>query len=221
VVGAWWYNIIAVNQWAGANPGKNYLDCVHIIAAMSGKPGGKRVHTPNFESSGTVFPYNISDEKLDRLLALGDYLLSNEGMTLCNWGFEGIDYTVNPDGSYNPLHTKDIKEIYPSATIQTYITWNFDYEQFEMAAIPKAVHEYTTKWQDEANLYQANASVNSLASMISTPEKRAFVFDHNKYLTEIITGRGDVTAMYKAMVQDAYTNGVQKVIDSVNKAIGK
>jgi putative aldouronate transport system substrate-binding protein len=219
-VGASWYTTIAVDQWGGANPGKQPLENVHVIAAMSAKPGGQRYHIPATDSSGTLFPYNISDEKLDRFLALSEYL-HTDGYLLCNLGFEGVDYTRNPDGSFKALIDQTINQKYPSSTIMVFAFWNYDFGQFHSPFYSKTIQDYTTEWQKTANETALKSSVNILANMMSTPEKRDFVFDYNTYLTEIITGSGDIAAMYRRMVQDAYTNGVQRVIDSVNKAVGK
>ena len=219
-VGAGWYRIIAVEQWAPLNPGRNYLDDVHIIAGMSPRAGGKRVHMPNFEESGTIFPYNISDEKLDRLLALADYLLTDEGIYMCSMGFEGVDYITNADNSFTMIAEGRTGDRYPSASILTYATWNFDFGQFIDPTQPSGVIEFTSRWQVEANEFSRNANIHALATMLSTPDKRSFIFDHSRYLTEIITGSGDIQTMYRAMLRDAEANGIQRVIDSVNRDIG-
>ena len=62
----------------------------------------------NCDSWGSIcFNAQISDEKLDKVLRMLDYLCSDEGLLLHHYGMEGTDYTLNSDGSVNVLWDKD------------------------------------------------------------------------------------------------------------------
>ena len=49
--------------------------------------------------SMTMFNYDISDKKLEKILDILDYLLTEEGTRLAIYGKEGYDYYVNDDGT--------------------------------------------------------------------------------------------------------------------------
>ena len=221
VLDAYWINRNVMEEFGGANPDLDPLAVTKIITALSAQPGGTPTKGPNLDTSGTCFAYDTTDEELERLLAIYDYLLSDEGNALRYWGIEGEDYSVNEDGSFTKLHDEALRTKYPSIFIQNWPSWDHDFlmdvEKGD-PAISTEVKEMALAAREASNAaYDPETSkIDTLAGYISTEEKMEFMFDYDAELVSIITGTEDVEAMYDAFVAKAYDIGVQEVIDSVN-----
>ena len=205
-----------------SNPG---IDANHeligSIAAMSPQRGGTRYHIPQPDGGGTVFSYNCSNEVMDRLLEMDNWLLSTEGQLFVNMGFEGPDWVRNQDGTYRMLYTEPINTRYASAYFGGFPAWLYDFNVTISPRVHERNKQLAIEWYREADTASLNSPVNLIANWTSTPERNAFVFDYNAKLAEIITGRDSVENMYRAFVAEANANGVQRVIDSVNRAISR
>lgn len=91
-----------------ATTGLNPEECIGIarVLAPNGKAWGQ--YGMNYTHL-MLFSPNLSDEKMERLMDLYDWLLSDEGIELCRWGIEGYDHKIvdgkkemiNEDGSIN------------------------------------------------------------------------------------------------------------------------
>jgi hypothetical protein len=221
VVGSYWYNNVAVTKFGASNPGLDPKKVVGVIAALAPRKGERQYHIPATDSCGTMFRDDLSNEKLERILLMDDWMLSTEGQLFINMGFEGVDYAKNTDGSYKKLHNEDLIVKYPSFRFKSFPAWAWDFEHYEDPSFSADLKQLGLDWQKKANAAAVDTGVNLIANMRSTPERKAFTFNYNAKLTEIITGKDSVEAMYQAFAAEAYANGVQKVIDSVNKAISK
>ncbi|MBO5060733.1 MAG: extracellular solute-binding protein [Clostridia bacterium] len=89
-----------------ATQSKSADDCISIarVYAPDGKMWGQ--YGMNY-SSITIYRPDMSDEKMERLMDIYDWVLSDEGIEMIQYGVEGVDHTVvdgkkvlvNEDGS--------------------------------------------------------------------------------------------------------------------------
>ena len=110
--------------WEGVH-GRDFWVDVKYLKLMPDRDGNLRYPVWDYAWSETYINSNVSDEKLDRILAIYDYLLTEEGTLLSNFGIEGESYTVADDGSI--VMNKDISlyEIYPSIkALASLVCWN-------------------------------------------------------------------------------------------------
>jgi ABC-type glycerol-3-phosphate transport system substrate-binding protein len=220
--GAVWVDRHINEQFGGAHP--NIADplstAVGWIGGLSARPGGTRYHPPKIDASGTVFRADLSDEKLDKLLEIYDWLVSKEGNDFSNWGFRDIDYRVNANGSFTKIEPRDLREKYPSIIFgQIWPVWPGEFESMDHPDVPQNAKDFAMAYQVAANAAVDNVTVvDKLATITITPERTRFVFDTSAQFTQIITGTADVTTMYRAMMADANARGLQGVITSVNRA---
>lgn len=218
---AYWVNRYINEQFGGANPDLDPMTTIKLASAFSEVPGGVPTKAPNGDTSGTVFAYDTSDAEMERLIAMYDYLLSDEGNMLRYWGFEGEDYKVNEDGTYTKLHDTALRTKYPSIFLQNWPSWDHDFVMDIHAgdpSIPVAAKEMSVAARAVSNAaYNPETTkVDVLASYLTTEEEQTFMFDYEAELVQIIIGTEPVETMYDAMVQKAYDAGVQEVIDSIN-----
>lgn len=86
-------------------PGENVLDKVAIMNVKS--PDGTNFALEATDAWGALcFRYDIDDAKLERFLCMLDYLASEEGIMLQQYGVEGKDYQLN-NGEIEMLWDKD------------------------------------------------------------------------------------------------------------------
>ena len=209
-------------QLKDSNPGINMEhETIGAIAAMSPQRGGTRYHIPQPDGGGTAFSYNCSDAVMDKLLEIDDWLLSAEGQLFVNMGLKGTDWEQNPDGSYRMTYTEPINTRYASAYFGGFCAWLYDFNVTISPRVAERNKQLAIEWYREADTASLNSPVNLIAGWASSPERSAFTFDYNSKLAEIITGTGSVETMYQAFVAEANANGVQRVIDSINRVISR
>jgi hypothetical protein len=216
---------LIVEEFGSAHPEiRNPFDAVGFAVSLAAKPGAVPYHGTGAEIWGNTFRADLSDEKLDKLLEIDEWLAGKEGMDLCNWGFKDRDYTVNSDGTYASLINGNIVDLYPSRTLIFYSTWNSDWDDdmgnpTYSADVKKAARDVLTA----INVGGVNALKieNQFAGIIVTEETSLFTYDYNSRLMNIITGTGDIRTMYQAMIAEANQQGLQKMIDSVNAVLKK
>ena len=225
----YWINRHVIEQFGGSTPGVDPMKAVDYLAAMSSRQGGTPYHAPLIDSSGIVFRHDISDAKLEKLLELYDWLISDEGEAMRILGIKDVDYRVNSDGSLAPIGNTDptaLREKYPSIIIQIWPAWGARLEEdVNEVFYPRSVIDAYREWVPVANTGSTNAlnKVGILASVTPTDERANFSFNDgvalNAQLVRIISGSGDVATMYRAFIADANSRGLQDVIRSVNNKL--
>lgn len=76
---------------------KSFEDSVAILHVWPSSDGTQYRHTEKSFWSSTYFRGGIEEEKMERVLMLYDYLLSDEGVKLLTYGIEGDDYYIDGD----------------------------------------------------------------------------------------------------------------------------
>jgi putative aldouronate transport system substrate-binding protein len=213
-----------VEEFGSAHPEiKDPFSAVGFAVSLSSMPGTTQYHVPAGEIWGNTFRSDLSDEKLDKLLEIDEWLAGKEGMDLCNWGFRDTDYRVNSDGSYTALFEGNLVDRYPSKTILFYSNWAYDFDVEEHPAYSAEVKKVGMDVQMAINIGGNNALkvINQFAGTVVTEEKSLFTFDYYSRVMNIITGTGDIRTMYRAMITEANQQGLQEMINSVNAVIKK
>jgi hypothetical protein len=218
------YQSFIENTFKQAHPDmKDEFATVDVLGAISARKGGTVYHGMEFDSCGRVFKADLSDEKLNKILEINEFLLSPEGDALWHWGFKDVDYKENPDGTKTSL-IEDLNTKYPTAVrLGKWTSWDLDFETFDSPYIFKSVHDWGWAWTQDVNKGGENARkiVDYLGSTVMTEDRQLFNWNYNTELLNIIQGSGDVRTMYRAFVEEARKRGIQKVIDSVNKTLGR
>lgn len=81
-----------LDDFATANPELNAEDCIGV-AVVTGADGKIHGYAENCWWTFAVFNPDLTDEEMDRILSMMDYLVTDEGMKLMNYGIEGVDYS--------------------------------------------------------------------------------------------------------------------------------
>ena len=82
---------------------KEKLDDATAIMKVYGPDGKYHLEGTENWFSATFFNEDISDDKMEKILDILDYLLSEEGTMLAIYGFENYDYTLDANGNVELL----------------------------------------------------------------------------------------------------------------------
>ena len=185
-------------------------DYIMIIPPWPADDGIRYHFTTSLHWSELYFSSDVSDEKMEKLLELMDWLLSDEFEMIRQYGLEGIDWEYQDD---SPTFISDdaIAPMmkYPSLNILgRLVEWNMD-DQYEtsLANIRYYGEENLTYAQETLEWYQENTqrvNYNYDIIFMSTPAKNNLpshqVIQQKMY--EIILGQEDaLTAWPKALEQ--------------------
>lgn len=125
--------MVVENTWSTTRPDENFADSIVLWRPWANADGNLYYKQAMSPWSETYFRGDISQEKLDAMLSVMDYLLSEEGLTLMRLGIEGEDYTVDANGEVTVLLEGQLGEKYPFVNdcgTQWLSTWDqeFQYE---------------------------------------------------------------------------------------------
>lgn len=206
-------------RWKAAHPDKKFLDSVKILKPLKG-PDGNRYH-PVFKTywSESYFNAKIDDAKLDRILRIYDYVLSEEGNTLLTYGIEGEDYKVEGDKKV-PLHDTPLHEKYPATkgfflnlvTYNTSDAYNMDNPTIANKEIRKEAVEFIEWSMKNAKV----ADYDIRLTYMSTPTKDKFsVLDHDDLL-KVMLSKEPVDKVWNDILNVYKGKGLDQMIEEVN-----
>ncbi|WP_339316744.1 extracellular solute-binding protein [Paenibacillus sp. FSL R10-2734] len=211
--------------WNQYNPGQKFTDAVGFLPIWSGDEGERYHFTTTTFWSESSFSANVSDAKMDRILQLYNYLMSDEGKTLLKSGMEGKDYTGSGDnititrekdanGQYAPLS-------YPSlGVLTTLAAW---YQDLNM--MDNEVNQITfgkdnlklalesKKWIDANTVgIPTNFDIQGLVKMYTVPDLKP-----NDDLVRVILDKGDVSDVWAKILKEYDAKGLSEAIEQVNQ----
>jgi putative aldouronate transport system substrate-binding protein len=225
----WLWNHIK-NKFQGANPGVNAMEAVQLLPPIKMDDTSKPAWPANVESGCSVFSSECDDEKLDRLLMFFDWVLTPEGRDFANYGWKDKDYLVNDNKAVSILPNKDseynkqkaIWEVYPSVNLFNMLAWKVVPATPPLnTPIPADITALAEKFQNET-YGPAVVPVNIFVNNVTTPAKDKFnvgLGDIETELAKIISGKNPEADFEKYKKKLLEINGLQTVIDEVNKAV--
>ncbi len=124
--------------WTELND-KSFSECVDVLPIFPAPDGVRYSNSSGSFWSESYISSTANEEKVTRILAMIEFLLSDEGQKFCKYGLEGVDYKLEEDGSYTCLLdtgeetlTAVLMEKYPSYTFFSGIaTWGGSWLDFE------------------------------------------------------------------------------------------
>lgn len=197
--------------------GREFLDDVKFAPIFPGYDGKKYYFVDTEAWSETYINSDVSDEKMDAILRLYDYLLSDEGKLLVFCGFEGEDYEM-VDGVPMMEENVVLADKYPFAMISNLAMHNPRYWDYKFASyIPSGYLDENDKRVNDAidNGYLLNISDASM--LLSTPLKNKFYFNPHEDFYKFMMGEEPVDKMVEDMMNDYKAKGLEEMLDEVNE----
>ncbi|MNC10208.1 hypothetical protein D3C75_578470 [compost metagenome] len=183
-------------------------------------PDGERSHAI-FKTywSESYFSNKIDDKKMDRIMALYDYVLSPEGKDLLTYGIEGVDYKLE-NGQKVVIEKGSLNEKYPASRFlknlvayETSDSYNMDNPTIANEGIRKEAVDYIDWIQNNTKVPEYDIRL----TYMSTPTKDKFtVLDHDDLL-KIMLSKEPVESYWNSIVNDYKAKGLDKMIEEVNE----
>lgn len=218
-VGADNYNNVA-KYWESVH-GTDYLEDVKVLDLMPDKDGNLAYAMTDYAWSESYINASVDDEKLDKILQLYDYLLSEDGGLFATYGPEGTLYDL-VDGKVELHEDVDIAGTYPSVSaLRDLAKW-----------APNAYDaNYSTDWPDAYN--EINRERAEQAADIEIPEYNAECTEKVKALgiefslnleddvIAVMTGSDSVENMWNDLLEQYQSKGLEDAITQVNDALAE
>ncbi|MCK8487951.1 extracellular solute-binding protein [Paenibacillus sp. MBLB2552] len=206
-------------RWKPAYPDKEITESIKVLKPLIG-PDGERSHAI-FKTywSESYFSNKVDDKKMDRIMALYDYVLSQEGKDLLTYGIEGEDYKIE-NGEKVMIETRSLIEKYPArlfmkelVAYETSDTYNMNNPTLANEAIRKEAVEYIDWILKNTKVPDYNIRL----TYISTPTKDKFtVLDHDDLL-KMMLSKDPIEKSWNDILNDYKAKGLDKMIEEVNE----
>lgn len=216
-------------QWNKYND-KPFEECVDILPMFPAPNGTTYCNSSSPFWSESFISASVSEEKLDRILAMFDYLLSDEGLRMSKYGIYGKDYTVDKNGTYTCLlDTKSaslvtlLENKYPSITLFSGLaTWGGSDADFSLTEM-----NYTRYGKNCVVLANKEVTWNrSHATQVERPYDFLIVPKESSELfstanafsnfVKCIIGDDDPETMWQSFIQDLKDLGLDDYIKRQN-----
>ena len=222
------------NAWSRYQTG-NFEDCVDVLPIFPAPDGITYSNSSSLFWSESFISSSVPPEKLERILALYDFLLSEEGLRLSKFGLKGIDYDIDEKGdlvclldtSENSMSSQ-LKAKYPSIELfGSLATWGGTFADF----VPGDMNYHLCD-RNCVNLAYKDLMWNKEnASMLTrperfliTPKEPSEVFSTGKAFSAFIrciVGSDDALAMWEESVRQMQAAGLEEYIDRQNEIYRK
>lgn len=183
------------NIWKEQQPDKDFSDSVYILPVFPAIDGEMyRNKSMNYWSE-SLFSATVDDGKMERILSLYEYLLSDDGVRLSKFGIKDKDYKEVDDDIVilrptieNSIKYQSINEIYPSTVLfSTLASWGTSIWDYKINGINIAT-------------YGEDAMQMSYDSMVWTMENTIEMVRPIEFMTLAEMGSNDFTS--KRVIDD-------------------
>ncbi len=207
-------------DWAAANDGRDFFDDVRILGVLEGKDGLRTFPIFRTSWSESYISSHVDDVKLEKILQLYDFLVSDEGQMLVNWGIENVDYEM-VDGKAVSLLEDGVTlgTKYPSTNLLIGLaSWG---QSNTNRTYPASAPTESYRDGDFA-LYEQAKSTGDLPdydmriTYLSTPLKDQFIIYQADDLISIMMGSEPVETMVEDLLKSYEEKGLSAMIDEVN-----
>lgn len=232
---AYWMNRV-VGSFASANgidAAQALSENIGVLAPPSVEGGGEITEARRFwprsvVTGGCVVSASVNNEKLDRILTLLEYTLSDEGRELAYFGIRGETCATGADGKLkllvDPSTAKpfQITQSYPAAMLLFILDrgryrlgeYDTDIPSDLQPALKTAGYEAAGLY----NEYAIDEGDGFLIRFLHTPAKEAFeaAVDYNAAFNAIVTGHDPVEEMFAIFRAECEEKNIRAAIDEVN-----
>ena len=216
-----------MNAWNKVQPDKDFASSVVLMSGPLVEDNYTRFSEMSYWSE-SYFNASVDDTKMDRLMQLYDWLLSDEGKNVMAYGIEGKDWQLE-NGAIKLLTPLDEKTglhvatstLYPFASAMGYLAgWTSDLLQYENPSIPESIRSMAVKERDIRVNNWKDPSVNWAVQGINVPEKQEmaavkFSDDWIRFIMEDKSKNED--ELYAAMKANWDANGYAAAVEAVSK----
>ncbi len=230
--GATLTNSIKEAEFGKTYPDKNIDECVKIFKIWPSEDGNRYQFVDGASSSESYFSSKVDDKKMDRIMRLYDYLLSEEGMAYYRYGIEGVDYkkdgdkiTYLEDGKVVDKPSTDLEKKYASKkSIGNLVQWGSDFywdPTNSSAIVTPRSFGMAMDYIDWGMKNMKIADYKLALTFLSTPAKDKFTLSINDDIIKILYKNTPVEQEWAEVVKGYEAKGLNDVIKEVNEEAAK
>lgn len=218
----WMWNVIK-NQFGGAHKEiQDPFTVVGLLPPMSKDASSEPAIAEAIDHDGVQFRAGLEDEKLDRYLALHDWLMTDEARYY-KLGFEGEHYSKDSDGkivTFNDPNTGRpyaIWQMYPATGLLDFVTWGLDTDadlNWPSLDYREDLKMVAKEFRDANNQYPYQVNIEPM--FISTPAKDTFSFDAMGEFALMVMGDESIDTAFETFITKAMDAGARQAIDELN-----
>ena len=222
------------NRWDALND-KSFEDCVDVLPVFPAPDGIRYSNSSSIFWSESYISSDVDDTKAERILALFEFLLSDEGQDFCHYGLEGIDYEKDKDGNYSCLLdtkgeslTTALARKYPSSILFSGIaTWGGSWKDFEVNDMNTLRYgKFATILASESANYckEHTTQVTRPYAFMSYPKEPTEEFSTSnafKQFISCIIGNDDAVDMWENVLKQMRSDGLDEYIQRQNENFAK
>lgn len=200
----------------------DYLEDVKALKLMPDENGNKTYPMWGYAWSESYINANVDEAKLDVILQLYDYILSDEGAIYTTYGPEGDCYEM-VNGKVQLLDDEvSVLDKYPSTRgFSILARWYHDkFDDRFLAPYPEEYKEVNQELVEEAKDITI-PSYEIQCTNIMKEQKIDFSINVQDDFTRIMIGTEPVDQMWSEIKEEYENNGLQQVIDEVNEEMQK
>lgn len=209
-----------VQYWKDIH-GSEFLEDVRFLDIMPSVTGELYYPVWGHAWSESYINAKVSDEKLRRILALYDYMLSEEGMLLTKFGIEGDTYKLEEDGKVTLLTEGIPSDVYHSiGMLASLVCWNYGNQ--DPTRFPNTVPAEYVKLDQERVEKARNCKIpkyNYECTKVASQMEDCISIDVNSIFQRIVLGREPVEIIWDEIIEEYIDQGLQKMIRKVNNQV--
>ena len=197
--------------------GRKFLDDVRFAPIFPGADEKKWYFVDTEAWSETYISSKVDDKKMEAILRLFDFLISDEGKTLMFCGIEGEDFEMI-DGLPVIKDGIVLQEKYPFALMNNLAVHNpTSWDDKFPTSIPEEYRVENRKRHQDAVDNGTLPKIADAAMLISTPLKDKFYYNPHEDFYKIMMGTEPSDKMVDDLMKDYKAKGLDEMLEEVNK----
>lgn len=211
-----------------------FEECVDVLPVIPAPDGVRYSNSSSIFWSESYISSNADDKKMERILALFEFLLSEQGQEFCHYGIEGVDYRKTDDGYEclldigNESLTTVLYRKYPSDVLFSggIATWGGGWEDFQENGINELrFGAANVRLARKSALWfkENTTQLQRPYAFLIYPKEPSDLFSTSQafdYFIKCIIGEGDAAAKWEAYLESLRAKGLDDYIDRQNKNSG-
>lgn len=206
----------------------NDLDGYEVLGSFVVTGPDGKVNTNQISEiwCASLYSAKMSDEALDRLMQMADWLAGPEGSNWAFYGIKGKDWDENADGSIEIKWPKDENGNYQplnygnAVWIRQFALAGGD-QDFVKPSIPAQDVEDWKTFAERKGSVANIIPINYKLDFLNTPQKSkfgTFAQDISDEITKLVVSSNDIEADWNAWVESMMPK-VQPILDEINEAM--
>lgn len=212
------------NLWDKYDHDKTFEETIALAPLWADKEGVMHSFVTTTYWSESYISSNVDDEKLDRILMLYNYLLSDEFKEMLQYGLEGVDYTKEGE-NYTILNSSDVSvlEKYPFLRLSL-AAWSqdlmFENNQANKNIYGEGIMNAQEEYLEYVNKNLQPTEVNFIVDSLVTPAKSKLqAINPTDSVIKAVLSDKEIKEAWEEIRNGFSEYEIEKAIEEVNERV--